>query len=132
MHSTSINYNRTASIRVLEKRVLIPHRANHAPLCGFVTYIDPVKPVLLRRVGWEIGNDIHDAFSDTISHDNGKTWSEPRHSLGATPAKGGYSENAVLYHPERRLLIHFTNDRFVRSRRIAQVSDRPAWQHPPR
>jgi len=102
-------------VKLLEKKTLVSHLPDRAPLCGFVTYIDPDEPVLLRRMGWEIGNDIHDEFTDSVSHDNGRTWSEPWKSLGITPVPGGYmvhTENAVLYHPERNLLLHFTNDKF--------------------
>jgi hypothetical protein len=102
-------------MRLVSKRLLFPHGADRAPLCGFITYISKDKPVLLRRMGYEIGNDIHDAFSDSISRDNGESWSEPRKSLGITKVSGGYlvhTENAALYHAERNLLIHFTNDKF--------------------
>lgn len=105
-------------MRVVSRRVIIPHGVNRAPLCGFVTYIDPAEPVLLRRNGWEIGDDIHAAFTDTVSRDNGRTWSEPWKSLDITPVEGGHvvhTENAALYLPRRRLLLHFTNDKLERT-----------------
>jgi hypothetical protein len=102
-------------VKVLEKKVIVAHGPNRAPLCGFITYIDPKETVLLRRIGWEVSNDIHDDFADAVSPDNGKTWGDPRPALRSTPVKGGaivHTENAVLYLPDRNLLVHWTNDQF--------------------
>jgi hypothetical protein len=108
----------TTTIKPLavEKKAVRSHRPGAAPLSGFVTYIHPTEPVLMRRLGWEVSNDIHDDFSDIISRDNGRTWSEPRRAMDSkTPMAGGFlthTENAALYVPDRDLLIHFTNDKF--------------------
>jgi hypothetical protein len=104
--------------RLLEKQVIHRHQPGRAPLCAFVTYMDPTKPVLLRRLGWEVSNDIHDEFADSTSADNGITWSEPRRALSSHAVEGGHivhTENAVLYLPDRGKLIHFTNDKFEAS-----------------
>lgn len=101
-------------MRVTEKNVVLSHGPDRAPLCGFVTYIHRGKPVLLRRTGWEVSNDIHDDFSDSVSKDNGKTWGTPRRSMGSTPVEGGvlvHTENAALYLPDTNTLIHWTNDK---------------------
>jgi hypothetical protein len=98
--------------------VVLSHGPNRAPLCGFATYIDPRKPVLLRRIGWEVSNDIHDDFTDVVSRDNGRTWSEPYLALRNQPVPGGFichTENAALFLPERKLLIHWTNDKLESS-----------------
>jgi hypothetical protein len=101
--------------RMIHKQVISAHQPGRAPLCAFITYIDPSQPVLLRRLGWELSSDIHDDFTDAISADNGNTWSEPRRALSSRAVDGGHivhTENAVLYLPERRKLIHFTNEKF--------------------
>lgn len=102
-------------MKLLHKKVLVSHSGNGAPVCGFATYIHAHKPILLRRLGWEIGNDVHDDFVDTISVDNGKTWSEPRPALSKSVVAGGYlthTENSALYLPDRDWLLLFTNDKF--------------------
>ncbi|MBI4024920.1 MAG: exo-alpha-sialidase [Verrucomicrobia bacterium] len=100
------------------KRKVFSHQPGRAPLCGFIIYIDAIKRVLLRRIGWEVSNDIHDNFSDAVSHDNGKTWGESRSALSSVPAPGGvivHTENAALYLADRNLLIHWTNDKLESS-----------------
>lgn len=97
-------------MQVLERKVLIGHQPGRAPIGGFVTYVSATEPVLLRRNGWEVGDDVHDDFFDRISHDNGQTWSEPVRSLQSTPVEGGhliYVENAAIYLPQRNRLITF-------------------------
>jgi hypothetical protein len=105
-------------MQLLEKRLILPHGHDRAPLCAFVSYIHPTKPVLLRRIGWEVSNDIHDDFSDSISEDNGRTWSEPRRALSSRAAEGGFivhTESAALYLPGQDRLLHWTNDKFETS-----------------
>lgn len=105
-------------MKVVQKKRIARHGADRAPLCGFITYIHPQKPVLLRRTGWEVSNDIHDDFADAFSRDNGRTWSRPRPALKSIPVPGGvicHTENAALYVPGRNLLIHWTNDKFETS-----------------
>jgi hypothetical protein len=98
----------------VSRNLILPYSPQGAPLCGFVTYIDADKPTLLRRTGMEIGNDIHDCFYDSVSRDNGRTWSTPQPSLGKTTAEGGYmvhTENVALYLPDRNQVLHITNDK---------------------
>ena len=102
-------------MQTLDKQVLIPHEPGRAPICGFVTYISKDAPILLRRCGWEVGNDVHDDHYEVVSHDNGQAWSEPRPALRKSPVQGGYivhTENAALYVAQRDTLILFTNDKF--------------------
>src|SRR5687767_6983570 len=97
------------------KKMITPHRpGGGAPLCGFIAYAHPTKPTLIRRLGWEIGNDIHDAFEDQMSFDNGATWSEYKPSLAMTKVDGGYivhTENAIAPLADGRM-VHFTNAKF--------------------
>ncbi len=100
--------------RTLSRRLLLPHGVGRAPLCGFIGYVHPHEPRLLRRIGWEIANDIHDDFADQTSDDNGATWSPLRPSLSKEPVEGGHlchTENAILLLPDGRL-VHFTNNKF--------------------
>jgi hypothetical protein len=97
------------------KEKVIAYRPGRAPVIGFVSYIDDKKPVILRRHGWEVGDDVHDDFYDMISHDNGKTWSEPTLSLKNFEADGGkyiHTENAAILVPQRDRLLTFTNELF--------------------
>lgn len=102
-------------MRLIERKRIAEHTAAGAPLCTLITYIDSQKPVLLRRTGWEIGDDVHDDFRDAVSEDNGRTWSAPRPSLSRVAENGGYTifvENTVLYSPGRDILIHFVDQIF--------------------
>ena len=101
-------------MQVLEKNVVAQHQPGRAPLCAGISYIHPQQPVVLRRLGWEVSDDVHDEFSDSISEDNGQTWSEPWPSLRSTPVPGGFivhSDSAFLYLAERDQLLHLTNDK---------------------
>jgi hypothetical protein len=94
------------------------HTEKGAPICAFVTYIDPEKPVLLRRMGWEIADDIHDDFYDSVSTDNGLTWSTPRSSLKLVAENGGYTmffENTIFYNAERDRLVHLAGQIFQKA-----------------
>ena len=104
-------------MKMIDKQKLISHKPDRAPLCGFAGYVSKDQPRLLRRIGWEISNDIHDDFSDQMSNDNGRTWSEIRPSLCNKQVEGGYichTENQILLLPDGRL-AHFTNDKFEAS-----------------
>ena len=102
-------------MRLLEKKVMIRHEPARAPICGFVTYISAQEPVLLRRCGWEVGDDVHDDFYDFISRDNGQTWEPPISSLKGNPVEGGFMmfvENAAIFLPQRNRLITITDLKF--------------------
>jgi hypothetical protein len=74
--ATSISF-----MKLLQKKCATPHRPDRAPVIVFVTCIHPTKPVLLRRIGWKIADDLHDDLYDSISEDNGNTWSPPQPCL---------------------------------------------------
>jgi len=102
-------------MKLLSKKLLFPHQPGRAPICGFITYISATEPALLRRYGWEVGDDIHDDFVDSVSLDNGQNWSEPQVSLRSTKVDGGYTiyvENAAIFLPQRNLLLIFTDQKF--------------------
>jgi hypothetical protein len=105
-------------MKLLTKQRIRSHGPDRAPLCGFVAYVHGTQPILLRRIGYEVSNDIHDDFTDQLSTDNGRTWSKPRRALSSHEVPGGHvthTENAVYYVPERDLLVHWTNDKFEAS-----------------
>lgn len=98
--------------RVLERRVAVPHGEMRAPVIGFVTYVHPTRPRLIRRHGWEVSDDIHDDFYDLASDDNGVTWSDPVPSVVNYREGDHYivhTENAALYLPTRDRLVVMTN-----------------------
>lgn len=102
-------------MRTIEKRVVIPHGDHRAAVIGFVTYAHATEPVLIRRHGWEVADDIHDEFFEIVSRDNGKTWSAPRPSIRSIPVEGGqlvHTENTALFVPQRDRLIVLTNQSF--------------------
>ena len=105
-------------MKLLEKRMIIPHAPDRAPICAFVTYIHAEKPILLRRTGWEVSNDTQDDYTDVISRDNGRTWGDSRPAPSSIPVEGGFivhTEHVALYLPDRNLLICWTNDKFEAS-----------------
>ena len=102
-------------MRMLDKRVMVTHRPGRAPICPLVTYVSPDEPILLRRCGWEIADDVHDDFVDVISRDNGQTWGEPRPALKNVPVEGGYitfTEGTGIFIAERNRLIVFIYQKF--------------------
>jgi len=86
-----------------------------SPLCGMISYIHPTQPTLLRRLGREIGSDVHDGFTDAVSTDNGATWGTPRPALSRVEEQGGYTifvENSLYYCGQRNLLVHLVDQIF--------------------
>lgn len=97
------------------KKRIAEYTAAGAPICGFIQYIHGDKPTLMRRMGRQIASDTHDAYTDQVSTDNGKTWDAPRTSLKHLEAEGGYivfTENSTHYDAQRDLLIHITDQMF--------------------
>jgi hypothetical protein len=104
------------------------HTALGAPLCAFATCIHPTEPVLLRRLGWSIGDDIHDAFEDSLSYDNGATWEAARPSLARIDEDGGhivFVEHAMYYDAEKDRAVHLTNQLFQPSLTGANLNHSP-------
>src|ERR1043166_7274136 len=101
-------------MRLFEKKKIATHRPNRAPICACVTYIHPTKPILMRRTGWEVANDVQDDYTDWISRDNGRTWSESTPAPSAIPVEGGHivhTEHVAFHVPDRNLLVLMTNDK---------------------
>jgi hypothetical protein len=102
-------------MKLLDKRVVIPHGDKRAPIVGFATYTHATKPHLLRRHGWEIADDIHDDVFDISSTDNGATWSKPEVVLRNFQTDRGtvvHIESAAVYVPARDRLVMATNRAF--------------------
>lgn len=98
----------------ITKKVVTRHEPGRAPVCGFATYVHGEKSILMRRLGWETGDDVHDDFFDQVSLDNGRTWSEPCSSLASRKADGGfvyYIEFAPLLLEGRNQFVVATNQR---------------------
>jgi hypothetical protein len=104
------------TMKLLSRQTIQASDGKSSPLCALVTYIDNKTPVLLCRTGLEVGDDVHDHFCDSISADNGRTWSEPRPQPFWSARREGdrylvHTENAALFLPDEDTLFHFTNDR---------------------
>ncbi len=69
---------------------------------GSAVYFSPTQNHLLFRYAWESDSDAYDDWTEMLSLDNGRTWSEPQVRLSSTPVEGGhqvYSENATFLDP---------------------------------
>lgn len=103
-------------MRLLEKKLVEKHTPKFTPVCVCVDYVDPERPILLRRLGRETGNDKQDDFFDSISEDNGQTWGQPRSVLRKEEVEGGgyitHAEQAIIHISERNMLVHITNDMY--------------------
>src|SRR5687767_2140810 len=99
----------------VSKELITTHQPGRTPVCGFATYISHDPLILMRRMGWETGDDVHDGFVDQISYDNGRTWSEPRPSLTSNKVEGGYIyyiEFAPLLLDGEKQFLCATNQRY--------------------
>lgn len=97
-----------AKLERLSKEVFIPSQNDTGVFPGFITYMHKRKPVLLHRFGWVDASDTYDNFRDSISKDNGKTWTEPVMALQShrTPAgRVRYVENAAFFDRDTNSLI---------------------------
>ncbi|HQO36360.1 MAG TPA: sialidase family protein [bacterium] len=95
-------------IELLSKEVFIPSREKTGVFPGFITYIHKRKPVLLHRFGWVQASDTYDDFHDSISEDNGRTWTEPVLRLQGKEVQGGrirYCENSAFFDTDTGNLI---------------------------
>jgi hypothetical protein len=90
------------------RKMLIPFQNGRCVWPGFISYISDRHPTLLHRYGWVDDSDTYDDFADSISTDNGRTWSEPVMRLKSRSVEGGrmrYAENAALFDPSVSRLI---------------------------
>ena len=129
-------------MRLLDKEVFIPSQNGQGVFPGFITYVHKRKPILLHRFGWVDASDTYDNFHDSVSHDNGQTWSEPVLRLKGHMTDEGrvrYCENGAFFDADTGKLITivskflYPDDRFSqdvpRQVEIAvsePLSDKPA------
>lgn len=105
----------------LSKEIFIPSQNDTGVFPGFITYQHSRKPILLHRFGWVDASDTYDNFHESVSNDNGVTWSAPAHKLASHAVEGGrvrYCENTAYFDMDTHLLItavsrfFYPNDRF--------------------
>ncbi|MBN1555814.1 MAG: exo-alpha-sialidase [Phycisphaerae bacterium] len=95
---------------------------------GFATYAGNDNSLLIHRYGFVDASDTYDDFSDCISRDNGKTWSEPILRQHSVPVEGGrlrWVENAAFYDEDADELLSFTGKRVFRDEET--LASRIAW-----
>ncbi len=100
-------------MKCVSKERIIPFQ-DRPVFTGFVTYINHEKPVLMHRYGYVDASDTYDDFGDTISVDNGDTWSPWRMRQTSVPVDGGrmrWIENACFFDAQRDTLWNFVSKR---------------------
>ena len=105
---TATAHDRGGEMKLLNKDVFVPTRNDTGVFPGFVSYTHKDKPVLLHRYGWVDASDTYDDFHDSVSEDNGATWSEPVLRLKSKMVEGGrlrYCENAAFFDADTGKLI---------------------------
>lgn len=109
----------------VRREVFTRFREGRPVFPGFVSYVRRAMPVLLHRSGWVDGADAYDDFADSLSHDNGASWSVPRPSMKSRETPAGrlrYAEGACFFDADREKLLAFTS-------RVLCLSDwfDPSW-----
>jgi len=111
----------STGLRLVSKELFIPAKDGSGVNAGFFTYIDAEKPILLHRFGWVDASDTFGNYHDSVSVDNGLTWSEPVLKFKKVPVEGGtirYIENTAFFDAERNTLVtaitklFYPDDRF--------------------
>jgi hypothetical protein len=98
------------SVRLLSKEVFVPCTDGRPVFPGFVTYLSATEPRLLHRYGWVDESDTYDDFGDSVSEDNGATWSAPVLRLQSRVVPEGrvrYAENACFFDQDTGRLLTF-------------------------
>jgi len=99
-------------MRLLSRELLLRHQPNRPVVAGFVTYMNRTEPVLMHCYGWEDYSDGYDDYAISVSHDNGKTWSEPVlkwQSVVVPEGKRRYAEPAAFFDRATEKLIVLTD-----------------------
>lgn len=113
----------------LRSRELFRRHDNGRPVInGFVTYVSNNEPIIMLRTGYEDYSDAYDDFSDCVSFDNGRTWTDPELRLKSCDIEGSrvrYAEPAALFDPATEKLIAIT-DRILHPRDELDVDARYA------
>ncbi|MFW6062308.1 MAG: hypothetical protein ACOC93_05815 [Planctomycetota bacterium] len=95
-------------MKLLDRCRVITHKPGGAPVISFATYVHPTEPILLRRHGWEVEDDLHEDFYELISSDNGRSWSRqgevPKRSTDHSGDVAS-TESAAIYLPQRDRLV---------------------------
>jgi arylsulfatase A-like enzyme len=94
--------------KLLSKEVFLWHREGRPVATGFVTYISQTKPILMHCQGWEDYSDGYDDYAISLSHDNGRTWSEPEvrwKSVSVPEGRIRYAEPAAFFDPDKEKLL---------------------------
>lgn len=87
-------------MKLLSREVFRKHDNGRPVVNGFVSYISNDAPVIMLRTGYEDYSDAYDDFSDSISYDNGRTWTDPELRLKGYDIEGGkvrYAEPAAFF-----------------------------------
>ena len=101
-------------MKLLSSELFRAHDNGRPVVNGFVTYISSEEPVIMLRTGFQDYSDAYDDFSDSISYDNGRTWSDPVPRLKGHEVSGGkvrYSEPSALFDRDRGKLLVVVNRR---------------------
>lgn len=102
-------------LRVLSKELFVESQNDTGVFPGFITYLNPEEPILLHRFGWVDASDTYDNFHESLSRDNGQTWSKPELKVKSIPVDGGlirYIENAALLDTDSDRLFVFVSKMF--------------------
>jgi hypothetical protein len=99
----------------ISKELFIPTQNETGVFPGFIAYLNPKDPVLLHRFGWVDASDTYDNFHESVSVDNGQTWSEPELKVKSISVDGGlirYVENAAILDEESNRFFVFVSKMF--------------------
>ncbi|MCX8082656.1 MAG: glycoside hydrolase [bacterium] len=99
-------------IRVKREKFLGYDEKGRPIMPCFISYISNEKPTLIHRYSREDYSDGYDDFTDIISYDNGRTWTEPvlhYKSIITPEGKIRYAESAGLFDPDTEKLITITD-----------------------
>ncbi len=95
-------------MRVLSREVFIEPEDGRGVFPGFVTYVSADEPVLMYLYGRVDHSDASDDYVETVSGDNGRTWSEPLLRFKSREAPGGrvrYCEPTAYFDADASALV---------------------------